>query len=80
MIIRGVRARGIDLALGRPVETAGGAMMTAPIVLIDLPTDEGIVGKSYLRCYTPLALVPLVQLVTNLEELLQGRFDSRTDR
>ncbi len=72
VVIRGVRARGIDLALSKPVETASGVMLTAPIVLIDLYTDQGIVGKSYLRCYTPLALVPLVQLVTNLEVLLKG--------
>nr|MDQ2681383.1 mandelate racemase [Candidatus Eremiobacteraeota bacterium] len=72
MIIRKARARGFDLALSKPVETASGVMLTAPLVLIDLFTDEGIVGKSYLRTYTPLALIPLTQLVANLETLLVG--------
>ena len=72
LTIREIRARGLNLALNRPVETASGVMNTAPLVLIDLLTDEGIIGRSYLRCYTPLALQPLVQLVINLDDLLRG--------
>jgi mandelate racemase len=70
LTIREVRARGLDLTLARPVETAVGVMHTAPLVLIDLFTEEGITGRSYVRCYTPVALQPLVQLIANLEELL----------
>jgi hypothetical protein len=32
LTIRSVRARGVDLALQRPVETASGVMRTAPLV------------------------------------------------
>src|SRR5262249_59859183 len=72
LTIRSIRVRGIDLRLSRPVETAGGVMSTAPLVLSDLATAEGITGRSYLRCYTALALQPLVQLVANLSPLLEG--------
>jgi mandelate racemase len=72
LTIRAVFARGLDLALARPVETAAGMMRTAPLVLIDVATEEGITGLSYVRCYTPVALQPLVQLITNLGELLGG--------
>ncbi len=72
LTIRGVRARGLDLALQRPVETASGMMSTAPLVLVDVLTEEGIVGRSYIRCYTPVALGPLTQLVSNLTPLLAG--------
>jgi mandelate racemase len=70
--IRGVRACGLDLASARPAETAAGVMRTTPLVLIDLATEEGITGRSYLRCYTSVALQPLAQLVTNLAELVTG--------
>jgi mandelate racemase len=70
--IRGIRARGVDLALARPVETAAGVMRTAPLVLVDVLTDEDVTGRAYLRTYTPTALEPLVRLVANLEELLAG--------
>jgi mandelate racemase len=72
LTIRGVRARALDLALARPVETAAGVMRTAPLVLIDLATEEGVTGRSYVRSYTPLALAPLARLVANLEELVAG--------
>ncbi|MDQ6826927.1 MAG: mandelate racemase [Candidatus Eremiobacteraeota bacterium] len=72
MTIREIRARGIDLALAHPIETASGIMRTAPMVLIDILTQEGITGSSYVRCYTAAALQPLVQLVANLHDLLKG--------
>jgi Enoyl-CoA hydratase/isomerase/Mandelate racemase / muconate lactonizing enzyme, N-terminal domain len=73
LTIRAIHVRGLDLQLARPVETASGVLSTAPLVLIDLMTDEGITGSSYIRCYTPLALQPLVQLVANCGELLTGQ-------
>lgn len=62
----------MNLALARPVETASGVMLTTPLVLLDVLTQEGITGVSYVRCYTPTALAPLVQLLTNLEPVVRG--------
>jgi mandelate racemase len=72
LTIRSVRARGIDLALQRPMETASGVMRTAPLVLVDVFTEEGLTGSSYVRCYTSVALDPLARLIANLEPLLRG--------
>jgi mandelate racemase len=72
LTIRAIRARGLNLALHRPVETASGVIRTAPLVLIDLVTEEGIAGHSYVWCYTPVALQPLFQLVSNLAGFLAG--------
>ncbi|AEV82610.1 mandelate racemase [Actinoplanes sp. SE50] len=70
--IAAVRARAVDLRLDRPVETAGGVMATTPLVLIDVHTRDGVVGRSYVRCYTPLALGPLASLVGAVGEALVG--------
>jgi mandelate racemase len=72
LTIREIRARGLDLTLQKPVETASGVMRSTPLVLIDVLTEEGIVGKSYVRCYAPVGLRPLVVLIENLEPLLKG--------
>jgi mandelate racemase len=48
-------------------------MNGTPLVLIDLATEEGVVGRSYVRCYTPLALEPLARLIANLEATLVGK-------
>jgi len=72
LTIHSVAVRGLNLALARPVETASGVMATTPLVLVDVHTAEGVVGRSYVRCYTPLALAPLTQLLANVGELLKG--------
>ena len=47
-------------------------MRSTPLVLIDLTTQEGITGTSYVRCYPPTALVPLAGLIANLEAVIEG--------
>ncbi|GAC1355974.1 MAG: enolase C-terminal domain-like protein [Vulcanimicrobiaceae bacterium] len=54
------------------METASGTMPGVPIVLVDILTEQGITGCSYVRCYTPLALAPLALLIANLQPLLSG--------
>jgi len=71
-MIESVTARPIDLPLERPVETASGVMATTPMVLIDIRTDGGVVGRSYIRCYTPLALRSLAGLVSAVGNELVG--------
>ena len=70
--VREVRVRPIELELERPVETAGGVLRTAPLVLIELASEEGPVGRSYVRCYARVALDPLAQLIENVGGLLAG--------
>ncbi|BCJ47376.1 mandelate racemase [Actinoplanes ianthinogenes] len=70
--IASISARAVNLALERPVETAGGIMVTTPLVLIDIRTSDGVVGRSYIRCYTAVALDPLTRLVEAVGEALTG--------
>lgn len=72
LTVRSVRARPVRVPLARPHPTAGGTVAEAPLVLVDLVTDEGITGCSYVFTYTPLALQPVAQLVANLAPVLQG--------
>jgi mandelate racemase len=67
-----VRARGVLLIPRRPVETAAGVLRSTPVVLLDLTTSDGAVGRSYLRCYTPAVLQPLVGLVSALAGIVMG--------
>ena len=72
LTIRGLRARPADVPLKRPVQTSGGLVGSAPLVLIDVLTEEGVTGRSYLFCYTPLALKPVVELLHALATLITG--------
>ena len=72
LIVRGLRARGVMVELDRPLQASGVEIPSVPLVLIDLFTEEGVAGRSYLFCYTPLALNSTVELVSNLGALLKG--------
>jgi mandelate racemase len=72
LTLRGLRARAVNIPLTPPVQTASGVVSSAPLVLIDLFTEEGVTGCSYMFCYTPLALKPTAQLIANLEALIKG--------
>jgi mandelate racemase len=52
LILRQLQIRAVSVALSKPIKTSGGRVDTAPLVLIDLETEEGIVGCAYLFCYT----------------------------
>jgi mandelate racemase len=72
LTVAGLRARAVNVELERPVQTSGGEIPTAPLVLIDLETREGATGRAYVFSYTPLALEPLRRLIENLGMTLEG--------
>ena len=70
--IGSLRVRPLDLALERPIETAAGAMRTAPLVLVDVVDADGVAGHSYLRTYTPVALRALAALLEDVAAVVEG--------
>jgi mandelate racemase len=73
LTIHGIRARPVIAPMKRPIRTAIGTIPSAPLVLIDVSTDQGAVGRSYLFAYTPAALAPLVQLIDGMAAELKGQ-------
>jgi mandelate racemase len=72
LTVRSVRARAVDVPMPRPLQTASGTIRSAPLVLIDLSTEEGVTGSSYVFCYTPVALRPTAQLASSIADLIKG--------
>ena len=54
LTIRGLQVRAVDAPLANPIRTAVGEVPSAPLVLIDISTEEGVTGRSYLFAYTCL--------------------------
>jgi mandelate racemase len=71
--IRNVRARAVVTPIARPVKTAFDAIVAAPLVLIDVETDQGVTGHAYIFAYTRLTLKPLVQLIEDIGRDLVGQ-------
>jgi mandelate racemase len=72
MRIREIQARSVVAPLDPPVRTASGHVTQAPLLLIDLTTDQGVVGRSYLFGYHAFTLAPLHELVVALGEAVKG--------
>lgn len=71
--IADIRARAVIAPLRRPIRTASGSIEAAPLLLLDVLTDQGVTGRAYLFAYTPVVLKPLRLLVDQLTPLLRGQ-------
>jgi mandelate racemase len=68
-----VNARPVVLKLQRPVVARIATITEWPLILIDLATEEGIVGRSYLEPYTIKAMRYLVPALHDFGAMLKGR-------
>src|SRR5213595_221568 len=50
LTIRAVRAVPVEVPMKRPLGTSAAAVPSAPLLLVDLQTEEGVIGRSYLFC------------------------------
>src|SRR6476659_346684 len=71
--IRSVKARGLVVPIARPVKTAFTTIDAAPMVLIDVETDQGVTGRSYIFAYARLTVKPLVHLIGEIGRELTGQ-------
>lgn len=72
LTVRSLQVRALLVPMRLPLQTSSGTIRTAPLALIDLHTEEGVTGRSYLFCYTPLVLKPVCELLGNLDAVLRG--------
>jgi mandelate racemase len=68
-----LRARPVVLKLKRPVVARIATITEWPLILIDLFTEEGIVGRSYLEPYIVKSMRYLVPALQDIGEMLEGR-------
>lgn len=72
LTLRTLTARPVMLKLDRPVVGRTATLMDWPLILIDLQTEEGIVGRSYLEPYIPKSMKYLVPMLHDMGEMLRG--------
>ncbi|HEX2198673.1 MAG TPA: enolase C-terminal domain-like protein [Burkholderiales bacterium] len=73
MKIQAIRARPVAAPMKRPLATGGGKLTESALLLIDLQTDQGIVGRSYLFGFgRQNNLPPIVKVIEAMAEMLKG--------
>src|SRR6266850_2432286 len=73
LTLRNVELRALSVLLKRPIVSKVGLFDLWPLILIDLHTEEGIVGRSYLEPYLERSVRYLVPAIRDLAEALKGR-------
>jgi mandelate racemase len=73
LTLRSISARPVVLKLKRPVVARIATITEWPLILIDLVSEEGIVGRSYLEPYIVKSMRYLVPALHDLGALFKGR-------
>jgi mandelate racemase len=72
LTIRSIRAVGVEVPMSFPLGTSAATLRSAPLLLIDLETEEGITGHAYLFCYVPAAAVAIAALLGEVLSTVKG--------
>jgi len=70
--VRGIRARAVSAPMKRPLATSTGQVSTAALLLIDLQSDAGVTGRSYLFGIGRHNLAPIAKLVEAMAQMIKG--------
>jgi mandelate racemase len=73
LTLRSVTVRAVVVPLRRPVVAKVGLFQDWPMILIDLVTEEGVVGRSYLEPYLRQSIRYLVPAIRDLAAARIGR-------
>jgi mandelate racemase len=72
LTVRALRATAVEVPMNHVLGTSAAAVVAAPLLLIDLETDEGVTGRSYLFCYLRGAAPAMVAMVAEVERMVKG--------
>ena len=72
LTIRGVRTTPVLVPMTYALGTSAARVTEAPLLLIDLLTEEGITGRTYLFCYRPSGPRVVALLIEDAVSLIKG--------
>jgi mandelate racemase len=72
LTIKCIKARPLVLKLERPIVAKIATITDWPVILVDLYTNEGVVGHSYIEPYAPQAMKYIIAALEDFSELLKG--------
>ena len=72
LTVRAVRGTPVEVPLNFILGTSADAIRVAPLLLIDVETEEGVTGRSYVFCYLRAAAPAIMNLLGEVERLAKG--------
>jgi mandelate racemase len=72
LTVREVRAVAVLVPMNYVLGTSAAAVRSAPLLLVDLETEEGVTGRTYLFCYLPAAAPAILTLLKEVLKTVKG--------
>jgi mandelate racemase len=72
LTVRALRATGVLVPMTYALGTSRATITQAPLLLIDLETEEGVTGHSYLFCYLPAAAPAIAKIIDEVLRVTKG--------
>ena len=72
LTVRALKVVGVAVPMTYALGTSRGAITRAPLLLIDLETEEGVTGRAYLWCYLPEAMPAVASILTAVLDTAKG--------
>jgi len=72
LTIRSLCTTAVDVPMRRPLGTSVRKIRTAPLLLIDLETEEGVTGRTYLFCYLRTIAPAIARILDEALQLVKG--------
>lgn len=72
LTVRAIRTTAVEVPMKHVLGTSQAAVRAAPLLLVDLETEEGVVGRAYLFCYVPAAAAAIASLMAEVGRVVKG--------
>jgi len=72
LTIRAIRSVGVEVPMTYALGTSRGVITKAPLLLVDIETEEGVTGRSYLWCYFPAAMPAIANILEEVGRVVKG--------
>jgi mandelate racemase len=72
LTVRDLHAVGVEVPMTYALGTSRGAITKAPLLLIDVETEEGVTGRAYLFCYLRAAAPAIAGILQEVLQVTKG--------
>jgi mandelate racemase len=72
LTLRSVRGTAVEVPLRYVLGTSAGAVRAAPLVLVDVDTEQGVSGRAYVFCYRRSGARAVISVLDDAAELVAG--------
>jgi len=72
LTIRALRSIAVEVPMTFALGTSQARITRAPLLLIDLATEEGVTGRAYLFCYLRAAVPAIAAMLGEVGRMIEG--------